>query len=1293
MAHISDVPHFLTLRRRLWENRASVLVGSGFSRSAVTANPTASPPPLWGGVADALQADLYPGLSGSAPSDPLRLAEEYESTLSRDALHERLASCINDEAHEPGRNHELLLELPWSDVFTTNYDTLLERARRTSGRRYNVVRTPHGLPQASAPRIVKLHGSLPDTYPLIITEEDYRLYPQTHGAFVSLVRTRLVEHSLVMIGFSGDDPNFLRWSGWVRDHLAEDAPPLYLVTLGLSAPRRTLFEKRGIAPIDLAPAFKGHTGTTDQRHEDALRAFLCELKRGKPPAPEQWPRPHTVDVPDHVRLLSPEDDGPKAPSPFNFPQPVTAEEQASGYSEDRDPVNLIEPWRSQRQSYPGWVVAPMAARDRIWRKTRSWHGPLFQKLSTIDAPDNVRLAREFLWRLDTALVPVTGKEIETLLAVVRQYNPAPDLFSFPEALNPTDRSSSPHSPAAKPEWNWNSLREAWTEVSLSILRALRMTGEADLFQRWGEALNPLVQQSPKCVARLWYQIALHHLEHQSVSSVREIVGSNNHDALWPTTTDTFPMGEIWRSGVLAEVGDLDAAKSRLDAVLERLHRLLSRASSVALQSQERWARKLLEYVEFAIYPYGSNKGRASDFPAWDRSKEGQKEVQRRFQELSVKVEQAFPPAERNRRASFDPGRYSESHSVDGPYPFTKHKYGIACLRMHEVSGIPLYVGNMQIDARIVARACKWARPYLPFVSYTASLRSSTKHTSDSFSRHRISGLAEDDLKTLCDITRKGYERAALLNNERRKKSSRPKVLLDIYSRLAIGSESLATDALDRAVEIAMRARPEHYWANYDGLGDLIKRAAEGASDDHLVGRISDLLCVPLGGRDLKTGGGLDLWFEPFRNLRGVSLEGADLSTAPIDSLVLALEGKGSVPEGSDPEKERPMSQSWAATRLQYLYVNGGLSPGVCDQLAEAYWSLGDSGQVPVLPWTLVGFALSMPEPPSGDSSRERVRHVLLKSIAKPVGADRDHHLEGVQLLSSLRGATAGLFWEDAEAKLPRRIRWTSEEASQVLEFIGRYWTSKRGEYRKAVERESQIPPSFISQVAQAERAIGPIASVLADVVAPFLDPGETGDKEKLLKILQQLKEEGFATALAFPSLILLGEDPQTSKQQIREALGSTREKDVEHAARAIYRWCAFFDAGDISVSPSDLVRELSWHVATQRRPGLANCTTIVSRIVEKFDTQITSETVRLSLDGLSLLVGSTEPPSEEDAWTAPEMPELKLDRRPERAAAARLAAALYCWCQERGTPVPREVDRWRKISEGSNLPEVRRAWD
>lgn len=82
--------------------------------------------------------------------------------------------------------------------------------------------------------IYKLHGNLKTSEDIsygfdgdrhmqyVITQEDYDAYPQKHEAFVNLMRISLLKGNFCLIGFSGDDPNFMGWINWIKDIL--DAP-------------------------------------------------------------------------------------------------------------------------------------------------------------------------------------------------------------------------------------------------------------------------------------------------------------------------------------------------------------------------------------------------------------------------------------------------------------------------------------------------------------------------------------------------------------------------------------------------------------------------------------------------------------------------------------------------------------------------------------------------------------------------------------------------------------------------------------------------------------------------------------------------------------------------------------------------------------------------------------------------------------------------------------------------------------------------------------------------------------
>ncbi len=228
----------------------------------------------------------------------LRLAEEFTAAFGRGALDDLILRAIPDADFGPGPLHRMLLELPWADVLTTNYDTLLERAAPVAlGQRYTVIRTPEEIATATRPRIVKLHGSFPSSRPFILTEEDFRTYPRRFAPFVNLAQQAVMENVLCLIGFGGDDPNFLYWTGWVRDNLDTYAPKVYLCgLLNLSDSQRLLLHTRNVTPIDFTPLFRSEDyPDAGVRHRLALEWFLLSLRNGRPYDPLDWPTPPATE--------------------------------------------------------------------------------------------------------------------------------------------------------------------------------------------------------------------------------------------------------------------------------------------------------------------------------------------------------------------------------------------------------------------------------------------------------------------------------------------------------------------------------------------------------------------------------------------------------------------------------------------------------------------------------------------------------------------------------------------------------------------------------------------------------------------------------------------------------------------------------------------------------------------------------------------------------------------------------------------------------------------------------------
>lgn len=372
---LPDFPALQAIRDALWHvsdvRGAAVMVGSGFSTNAELPSPASRKPPLWSNMAAAMERRLGKGSSGAA--NPTRLAEEFRALLGQSALDGLVRDLVPDAEWRPGRAHRRLLELPWSDVLTTNWDTLLERAKADlADRSYDVVLTPADIARTRSPRIVKLHGTLPSHTPFVFAEEDYRTYPVRFAPFVNLAQHVLLENELLLLGFSGDDPNFLAWAGWVRDQLGAYARRIRLAgVLDLSPARRRYLENLNVTPIDLAPTVAVIADPT-LRHARATSILLDALHGGKPTPIHVWKRSGGL-----------------------------AADATAGEGSEQRVEDLVRSWKADRDCAPDWLVAPQVERAHLRMETSNSATAILSQLSSVSPGLRGRFAAELGWRLET----------------------------------------------------------------------------------------------------------------------------------------------------------------------------------------------------------------------------------------------------------------------------------------------------------------------------------------------------------------------------------------------------------------------------------------------------------------------------------------------------------------------------------------------------------------------------------------------------------------------------------------------------------------------------------------------------------------------------------------------------------------------------------------------------------------------------------------------------------------------------------------------------------------------------
>lgn len=263
----------------------SLMVGAGFSKNADNLRGQKKKMPAWRELAEGMFKELYPQdvddkdkiIEECAGNNVMTLAQKYEVTFDRKTLNNYIERSIDDKSYGPSELHKKLLELNWDDVFTTNYDTLLERCieKIPTKHSYKIVYSQDNLPGSVRPRLIKLHGTTGHSDDYIITEEDYRTYPYKYAPFVNTVQQSMIETRLCLIGFSGKDPNFLNWLGWLRDNMGDNCPSIYLCGMfdKIGNTERKMLEKRRIIVVDLSVLVDDKDDTYE-----AINVFLDLLK-------------------------------------------------------------------------------------------------------------------------------------------------------------------------------------------------------------------------------------------------------------------------------------------------------------------------------------------------------------------------------------------------------------------------------------------------------------------------------------------------------------------------------------------------------------------------------------------------------------------------------------------------------------------------------------------------------------------------------------------------------------------------------------------------------------------------------------------------------------------------------------------------------------------------------------------------------------------------------------------------------------------------------------------------------
>ena len=544
ITRLADYPLIEKLAQALWQrdkfgHGVAIMVGAGFSRCAATTYDTDKKLPIWRDLAQKLADEL----GESEHTDALRLAQMYQDYFGKARLYDLLKSEVKDEIWEHTELYKRLLKLPWSEVLTTNWDTLLERASKTIHEPiYNIVIKQEDMASCHSPRIVKLHGTINVSSDLIFTQEDYRCYPQKYGIFVNFVRQVFVENELCLIGFSGDDPNFLQWIGWVRDNLQSNARRIYLVgALNLSAAKRKYLESLNVAPIDLSEIVKEYDDRNLQ-HKTATELFLNQLNKLVPKYEYDW-KPTELNV--------------------NIPCDDNCDIELSLQ-------NLMLPiLKKDRLSYPNWLVCPYELQMKILKNLEDLDSyfELKYKLSEISKELCDKVLYEIFWLHQISSKPLDEDYIKLFLEIYD--STLPSKLTMKQQL----------------------------EIALFLLKYSRWANENSILHKYLDKINNILYSN----FLYWPELKTELAYHQSIVALDKLDYHTVEEEL-DEIVDSDPIWKLRKAYLLVELAEYETSANLIkQAVHELSIDYRNNHNSIYFLSRFAWARYLDRIINKVSY--------------------------------------------------------------------------------------------------------------------------------------------------------------------------------------------------------------------------------------------------------------------------------------------------------------------------------------------------------------------------------------------------------------------------------------------------------------------------------------------------------------------------------------------------------------------------------------------------------------------------------------------------------------------------------------------------------------------
>jgi hypothetical protein len=1244
MTNTNDIDIYLSeIAERLWSGHASLMVGAGFSKNADKKSPS------WNDLGNSFYEKLY----GKVPTekddgfymDVLKLAETVEAYFERKTLDDILHSNIPDKEIVPSEIHEILVQLPWTDIFTTNYDTLLERAAEKTTQKennYSVITNKEDLALSKSPRIVKLHGSFPSQRPFVITQEDYRKYPKENAPFVNIVRQSLMENNLCLIGFSGNDPNFLQWIGWVRDNLEKYAPKIYFIGLSIPYAEKKWLETKNIIPVDISCLCKTKERESDvipntnpvipperDDYYESLLEFVKFLQQmGKE---KQEEKNNTSEIETNL-------DFPNEKIFFHFDRDKEIKPQFE---------EITQAWKTTRLSYPNWLILPKDNRE-LFRHYTENH--FIYNIEKIDAPLDIEFLYEFNWRIEKCLFPIFNDWIKYYESIIAKYNPFPKNIQI-ENANIT--------PETNKNLEWKAITNYWIELQFSLLRHYR---EESINEKWlslAEKMDKIKDKlSPDLLARYCYERSLYYLFLLDITSVRKELAN------WTSDTSLL-YWEAKRAGLIAELGDVEDAEKILEISLNEIRSRLKLSpvkNDYALVSQEAYILQLSRYVRNSVNFTKGNYGKDKTEKYSERWNELIKYKCDPWGELKsfesiLKAEPQYTKAI-EKKYNFGIGSVTNTHHLSKGSTYAMESY--AFLRYIEEIGIPFKLPNITFGTNTAKKAIACISNYSSNWGFVSFIRTGdSKMIEDIFNRRALSFLNQQKCDELAnnylEVLMKSASEIVRGNTYRNANFaiSLSTIIPEILSRLCVKcSYDIKLKILNFLKELYLSNAVNQ--SKYKGINVLVQYLMQSFSLPEQYELLSELLEFPIIDDTDRRNPYPDIF--AFIELEKSKLPNKiKIDTNKIDELISFL------------SEDNP-NRKIAISRLIVLWNCGLLNKTQQNKFAKVLWKSVDKNGFPIDTNYYYFAFIKFPHP--NDVNPAELLRSYIKNTKLPI--------EGKKEKGSGIGMSKGdypLFHNILGTSNDKiDFQWNKEDINELVANIIEWWNSDKEYLKQTGER-------FMGSISDEFKArFKNMVWIFSNVMVSNIELLDSKLYPQIEKLLSELSDYGMPDLEAKVSFLkLFPNKKQEIYDKIKLQLYSKNEEAILDAVNAVSVLVIF---GNEDVF--DLVKNIAENIKSRTEIALdrfLESMTVIMKYNQKLITESILSDLQLGFEFLynEILIYDTE--------------EIVHKKLLIQRSASHLLVLLKKYYLERNKIIPQYISKWESICLDENeFAEIRNIW-